>query len=404
MSSKTSPPTLRLRLTRGAEGHVRRGHPWIYADSIRTANRDGETGEPAVIFDRHDRFLAVGLFDGESPIRVRVLQVGKPQIVDRPWLQGRFADAVNRRRDLVDDATNGVRLIHGESDGWPALVLDGYGDIAVLKLYSAAWLPRLAELTEICREVVAPKRLVLRLSRNLQNVARSTHGLEDGELLFGPPLDGIPTFLENGLRFEADVERGQKTGFFLDQRENRRRVGELASGRDVLNAFSFSGGFSLYAARGGARSVTDMDISRHALAAAERNFELNRAVPAVADCAYEQVQGDVFRRLDEPGPSYDLVVLDPPSLARRKAERAKALGAYGRLAAMGIRRLRPGGILFSASCSAQVPTDDFFQAVRKAARASGRRFRELETTGHAVDHPSTFAEAAYLKGIYLEFS
>ena len=407
MSEPVTPrPTLRLRLARAAEAQVRKGHPWVYESAVRQANRDGLTGEVAVIYDRRDKLLAIGLFDNESPIRVRILQRG-PARIDRPWLESRVAEAVARRHGLVDESTNGLRLIHGESDGLPALVLDRYADVAVLKLYSAAWLGRLQELTATCREVVAPRRLVLRLSRNLQDLAGREHGLRDGTLLFGPPLDGVPTFLESGLRFEADVLKGQKTGFFLDQRDNRRRVGDLAAGRDVLNAFSYSGGFSLYAARGGARSVTDMDISRHALAAAARNFDLNklalsRAVSGGAACPYDQIQGDVFKLLEEDGPSFDLIVLDPPSLARRKKERDNALGAYGRLAAAAVRRLRPGGVLLSASCSAQVTAEDFFQTVRRAVRASGRHVRELQATHHPPDHPCTFPEAAYLKGIYFE--
>jgi 23S rRNA (cytosine1962-C5)-methyltransferase len=208
-------------------------------------------------------------------------------------------------------------------------------------------------------------------------------------------------FLETGLGFEADVVRGQKTGFFLDQRENRRRVETLASGRNVLNAFSFSGGFSLYAARGGARSVTDLDISAHALESAGRNFALNRASPAVAHCQREAVQADAFAWLGESGRVFDLVILDPPSLAKREAERAGAIRAYQRLAELGMRRLSPGGILVACSCSAHVSAEEFFEAVRDAAARSGRKFSELETARHAPDHPAGFKEAEYLKAIYL---
>lgn len=194
--------------------------------------------------------------------------------------------------------------------------------------------------------------------------------------------------------------RGQKTGFFLDQRENRRLVGELAAGRDVLNAFSFSGGFSLYAARGGARRVTDLDISPHAPAAAGRNFTLNRHLPSVAAAAHETVQADAFDWLVAPGPKFDLVVLDPPSLAKREAERVGAVAAYRRLASLGLARLRPGGVLVTASCSAHVSAEEFFGAVRDALRRGGRRFEELRTTGHPPDHPATFPEAHYLKCLY----
>jgi 23S rRNA (cytosine1962-C5)-methyltransferase len=172
-----------------------------------------------------------------------------------------------------------------------------------------------------------------------------------------------------------------------------------------LNAFSFSGGFSVYAARGGAKSVTDLDISAHALAAAQRNFALNQSVPGVVSCRYETIQADAFAWLEgNSARRFDLVVLDPPSLAKREVERPGALEAYERLAGYGIGHLRRGGVLVAASCSAHVRTSEFFEALRQAATRSGRRFEELATTGHPPDHPATFAEAHYLKCVYLRCS
>lgn len=179
----------------------------------------------------------------------------------------------------------------------------------------------------------------------------------------------------------------------------------LAGGREMLNAFSFSGGFSVYAARGGARSVTDLDLSPHALEAARRNVALNGTVTEVRRCRHETVQADAFDWLEHgSGRTFDLIVLDPPSLARREAERAGAIQAYRRLVSAAIQRLRPrDSVLVAASCSAHVSADEFFEAVLHAARRSGRSFRELERRGHPPDHPSTFAEAAYLKCIFLGF-
>jgi 23S rRNA (cytosine1962-C5)-methyltransferase len=220
-------------------------------------------------------------------------------------------------------------------------------------------------------------------------------------LLTGAALSGPVIFQETGLRFEADVLRGQKTGFFLDQRENRRLVESLARGRSVLNAFSFTGGFSLYAARGGARSVTEVDISPHALAGAERNWRLNSSDPDVGRCAREAVQADAFAWLADARQKFDLIILDPPSLARRETERAGAIRAYGQLAASGLARLNPRGILLAASCSAHVSADEFFAAVLRAADDSGRPFTELHRTRHAPDHPARFKEMEYLKAICL---
>ena len=381
---------------------LRGGHPWLFADSIREQNREGQAGELAVIYDRQDRFLAIGLFDPESPLRVRVLHTGKPLTLDDAWWRQRLQAAVARRNGLFDERTDGYRWVHGESDGWPGLVLDRYGAVLVLKLYTAAWLPRLREVTALIQEALHPERMVLRLSRNIQETAKRDQHLEDGQWLVGDPLQVPPTFLESGLRFEADVVHGQKTGFFLDQRENRRRVETLARGADVLNAFSFSGGFSLYAARGGATSVTDLDLSAHALDAGTRNFALNQMEPCVARCRREVVRGDAFVWIEQnTARRFDLAILDPPSLARREAERAGAIQAYSRLAANGLKALRRGGVLVAASCSAHVSAAEFFDAVRQAARKSGRSFVELDTTGHPPDHPATFPEAHYLKCLYL---
>jgi 23S rRNA (cytosine1962-C5)-methyltransferase len=368
---------------------------------VREQNRPGQPGELAVVFDRKDQFLAIGLFDPGSPIRLRVLHAGKPQTIDAAWWTARLAATVARRRGLFDERTTGFRLINGESDGWPGLILDRYDTTLVLKIYTAAWLSRLADLSRWIQSELRPERIVLRLSRNLQENADAEK--RDGEILHGPPVSGPVVFLETGLRFEADVLRGQKTGFFLDQRENRRKVELLARGRTVLNAFAFSGGFSLYAARGGASSATDLDISAHALESARRNFALNQTDAHTGRCHHEPVQADAFDWLNRTDRQFDLIVLDPPSFARREAERAGAIRAYERLASLGVARLARGGVLLACSCSAHVSAEEFFGAVRRSAEKSARKFQELETTRHAPDHLATFKEADYLKGIYLRF-
>ena len=398
---------LKLTLRPTAESIVRGGHPWVYSDSIRSQNRDGIAGELAVIYDRNDKFLAVGLFDPESPLRVRILHAGKPATLDDAWWRARLQQTLEHRKDIADARTNGLRLINGESDGWPGLVLDRYDTTLVLKLYTAAWLPRLMEVQRWIVDALQPERLVLRLSRNIRDAAAAMKhaSVSDGQILHGPNLDGVVTFLETGIWFESDVVRGQKTGFFLDQRENRRRVEHFARGADVLNAFSFSGGFSLYAARGGAKSVTDLDISQHALAAAERNFKLNSADPGVMHCDHRAIQADAFEWIASARASqFNVVIVDPPSLAKRESERQGAIQAYARLNADAIRSLRPRGVLVAASCSAHVTADEFFGAVRSAARKSGRQHEDLGTTQHAPDHHANFPEAQYLKCLYLRFA
>lgn len=395
---------LRLRLTATAESIVRSGHPWVFADSIREQNRSGQTGELAVIYDRNDKFLAVGLFDADSPIRVRILHAGKPQTIDAAWWQSRLAQSLARRAGLFDATTTGYRLIHGESDGWPGLVLDRYDTTLVCKLYAAAWLPRLDEILTLFKKTIACERIVLRLSRNIQAFAESQFNKRDGHVLFGASPEDAVIFSENGVRFEADVIRGQKTGFFLDQRDNRAEVEKLARGKNVLNAFSFSGGFSVYAARGGAKSVTDLDISAHALESAKRNFALNKNFATVAAYEHRTVQADAFQWIENAREKFDLIVLDPPSLAKRESERVGAARAYENLNALGIRHLARDGILVAGSCSAHVSSLEFFDAVRRAAMKSGRKFSELKTVLHPPDHPAGFKEAEYLKVIYLKFT
>ncbi len=403
------PPRLRLRVAAVAEQHIRAGHPWVFSDSVKEQNRPGAAGELAVIFDRNDKFLAVGFFDPESPIRVRVLHVGKPLPVDAAFWGTRLEAALQRRDGLFGATTTGYRLINGESDGWPGLVLDRYDTTLVLKIYTAAWLERLVEITNLIQARLKPQRIVIRHSRNIEAMAQAKGARSSSSARCDPEdakreLCAPVVFLENGIRFEADVWKGQKTGFFLDQRENRRIVESLARGRTVLNAFSFSGGFSLYAARGGAKSVTDLDISKHALESAQRNFALNAGDAAIAACRHEPIQADVFDWLaGNTGRKFDLVVLDPPSLAKREAERAGAIRAYGNLVSSGLKHLLPGGVLLAGSCSAHVTAAEFFDAVRQAAAQSGRRFTELQTTHHAPDHHASFKEAEYLKGIYLRF-
>lgn len=381
---------------------MRRGHPWVYGESVKSQNREGEAGELAVMYDRYDRFLAVGLYDPSSPIRVRIVHCGKPANIDRGWWLTKARGCLSLREDTVlSGRTNGARMINGESEGFPGLVADRYADTLVVKLYTAAWLPRWEEMEGVLREVLAPRFLVLRMSRNIQEEAAERWGLEEG--FRGETGDEVVVFSENGIRFEAAVLHGQKTGFFLDQRDNRARVEALAAGRAVLNVFSFSGGFSLYAARGGAKSVTDLDISAHALESAARNFKLNEDDERIANVPREMVRADAFKWMDEDSRSYDLIVVDPPSLAKREKEREGAIRAYQRLNARAIERLRPGGILVAASCSAHVAAAEFYELVTDAALHSGRQWREHWRSGHAPDHPAGFPEAEYLKALCVEF-
>lgn len=431
-----SPRRLALRVTREAQRAIRQGHPWVFRQSVTGQGEEGRPGDLAVIFDDYRRFLAIGLYDPTSPIRVRVLAHGEPAPINRAWFEGRLAAAANWRATLPEEGTTGYRLVHGENDGLPGLVIDRYGSTLVIKLYTAAWIPHLATLCAALtaypisspRDEGAPppstsgggpplrmlrsglaERLVLRLSRELMRQPETLYGLTDGMVLAGPPLDGPVAFSENGLRFEADIVQGQKTGFFFDQRDNRARVEKLAAayglsqGCRVLNVFAYSGGFSLYAARGGAAEILSIDASAPALAAAERNFTLNQDAPAVRAARHQVLVADAFDALTELAgrkERFDLVIVDPPALAKQASEIPAALAAYGRLTAMALGVLAPGGTLVMASCSSRVSAPAFFRAVNQAAAHARRPLQEIDRTGHAIDHPVRFPEGAYLKCLY----
>lgn len=389
---------LALRVTDSAETHIRRGHPWLFDRSITRQSHAGQAGDLAVVFDRKQQFLAIGLFDPASPVRVKLLHHGKPTAIDSTWFERQISRAIERRATLSETNSNGMRLIHGENDGLPALILDRYAGTLVMKLYSAAWFPHLPTLLPLLNRLTNAERLVLRLSRLVQ--LGETFNLHDGQTLWGTPPTAPVLFQENGLTFEADVIKGQKTGHFLDQRDNRLRVQQLAAGKHVLDVFACTGGFSVYAMQGGAKSVLAVDSSQPALAAARRNRAHN---PQLTVIPFDTVADDAFDtlgRLQRKGRRFDLVVLDPPSFAQRKRDVSGALNSYQRLVRSGVSVLNREGILVAASCSSRVSADLFFDTVHRAATSAGRPLREIERTGHALDHPIGFKEGAYLKCLF----
>ncbi len=391
-----------LRVTPSAERALRQGHPWLFANAITRQRHAGQPGDLAVVFDKQRKFLAIGLYDPTSPIRVRVLQHRQPAQIDPTWFAEKIQGAVQIRAALPAN-TNGYRLVHGENDGLPGLVIDRYDQALVMKLYTPAWIPYLPTLVSILQDLLNPQRIVLRLGRGAARHPEFLHQLEDGAVIYGTPSEGPVLFLENGITFEADLLFGQKTGFFLDQRDNRSRVEKISQGKRVLNIFSYTGGFSVYAARGGAKEVISVDLSKPALESARRNFAHNMQYPNVAICRHEMKAGDAFellRNFAHTGRVFDVVIIDPPSFAKRRSEIDKAVGAYQRLTRLGLGVLAPGGILVQASCSSRVDKESFFSAIHQAAQYAGRPLKEIERTGHALDHPIGFPEGEYLKCLF----
>lgn len=427
----TLPPSraLAIRLHPPAERAVRKGHPWVFAGSVRSVDAAGpppQAGDVGVVFDRKGRFLAVGLYDPDDPICLRVLHAGSPMKVGTDLFAQRLRGAMERRQPLLRSRpgeanggeTNGFRVLNGEGDGLPGVVLDRYGAGLVLKLYARSWLVRLPELVDALVEVLAPASLLGLVSRRLAADPGCPVELREGALLHGSdPGDTLP-FLENGFHLEAHPLEGHKTGFYLDQRENRMRVEEearrLAGDREglrVLNVFSYSGGFSLYAARGALRAarggrhapveVVSLDVAGPALRQAQRHFELNHE--QVGGARHRTLEGDAFRilgDLERSGERFHLVVVDPPSFATRQDQEAGAIAAYGRLTRASLPLLRPGGTLVQASCSSRVSPDSFYRVIRREITDLGRRMEEERRWGHALDHPVGPPESEYLKCLF----
>lgn len=400
---RPSSQRIALRITAPAERALKQGHPWVFDQSITEQSHEGTTGDLAVIFNSKRKFLAVGLHDPTSPIRVRILQKGKPATIDSNWFQEKIKTASMVRKPLHNKNTNGYRLVHGENDGLPGLVIDRYAETLVLKLYTPAWVPHLKDVCTALQQTQTFNQLILRLNRTLNKQAEYLHGLADGMTLTAQTPESLILFKENGITFECDPINGQKTGFFLDQRENRERVKERSKDKSVLNVFSYTGGFSLYAAEGGAKEIVSVDFSLPAIQATLRNIEHNQHLPNVKTAKFETIAKDAFdvlAEMKENNRKFDLVILDPPMFAQNQSQIEAALSAYRRLTQLGLNVLKPNGILVQASCSSRISADDFFAVIHQAAQEAGRPLKEIERTGHAIDHPITYKEGAYLKCLF----
>ncbi|MFM7063763.1 MAG: class I SAM-dependent rRNA methyltransferase [Actinomycetes bacterium] len=409
MTAGPSSPVDRVavRLTKDALRQVRGGHPWVFDASVISVRPDGQVGDLAVVFDDDRRFAAIGLWDPGSPIRVRVLHRGSPRTVDGAFWREQLSAALGRRTPLLDQGdTDAYRWVAGENDGLPGLVVDRYADVAVVKLYSAAWMPHLdavvAALVDVAAEHTDPVgRVVLRMARTTAAAPRrpGTEYLDDGSALVGELPTEPVQFVEHGLAFEADVVHGQKTGHFLDQRDNRLRVRHLAAGGRVLDVFCCTGGFSVNAAAGGATLVHSVDLSPQAVATARRNLAYNSALPEVGACTHRATVGDAYEVMEQlaaAGETYDVVVVDPPSFASRKEQVAGAVRAYARLTGLSLELVAPSGTLLQASCSARIDAATFERVVTSAAADAGRPLRNVQVLGHALDHPVGFPQGEYL--------
>lgn len=379
-----------LNLGSRLEGALTSGHPWVYRNHLPAAAAELRSGEWVRV--EAGRASAFGLYDAAGQVAVRLFS--RTGVPDQQWFDERVAQALALRAFAVAPDTTAFRLLSGENDGLPGVVADRYDRHVVLRLYASSAGHLLdAVVSALSRQLGARSGSRLRL----RGIAlRTDSGLEP---LFGELPPPEVTVSENGLSFLVNLHEGQKTGLFLDQRENRALIRRYAAEREVLNLFAYNGGFSVHALAGGATRVTSVDIAEPALQDAERNVVLNGFAPE----QHETVTADVFDLLGEyaaAGRQYDLVICDPPSLARDKRGVHSALRAYTKLNTEALQLVRPGGLLATASCTARVTPTDFTGVLQTAARQAGVTAQVLHEAGHAADHP---VAAAFPEGRYLKF-
>ncbi len=390
-------PAVILRVER--EKSLQRRHPWIFSGAVEYTDGNPASGDTVAVRDSTGDFLAWAAYNPDSQITARVWSWDEKTTVNKAFFRRRIADALAARGALdIESVSSGMRIIHGESDGLPGLIVDKYGEVLVMQLGSAGperWRETIADaLQELCAPVCIYERS--------DSDGRELEGLPKRNGIVRGKLPEKIEVIEHGLRFAVDVAEGQKTGYYLDQRDNRALTGSLAADREVLNCFCYTGGFSLYALRGGAKSVLSIDASEAALELAKRNVELNGLDTSKADwqCA------DVFealRKLRDQNRKFDLIVLDPPKFAPTAAFAEKASRAYKDINLLGFKLLRPGGLLFTYSCSGGISDELFQKIIAGAALDAGVNAQIVKKLYATADHPVllSFPEGAYLKGLVL---
>jgi len=382
---------IRLRLKPGRDESVRRRHPWVFSGAVASTEGDGSDGRAEVV-DASGRRLARGAYSPDSQIVARLWTFGDRE-VDVAVFRERFAAARRLREEILPGETTGYRAINSEGDACPGVLLDVYGEAAVLELLTAGTEAWRGDLEAVAKEIFRPKRLVVRES----GAAR-----DRGERpTTGEATERVP-FLENGLRFFADLGSGQKTGFFLDQRDNRARLRALSRGRTILNLFSYSGAFSIAALAGGAKRAVDVDSSSPALALASEHRRANGFETRDEDFVQEDVFDDVRRR-HAAGERWDVVVCDPPAFAKKKADVDRAARGYKDINRLAMSLVAPGGWLLTCSCSGLVSADLFQKIVFSASLEAGASFAMDARQGAGPDHPVSLdcPEGEYLKGVWL---
>lgn len=384
-------------LKRGKEESLKRFHPWIFSGAIHHADEGIEEGEIVRVITADGAFIAVGHYQIGS-IAVRVLSF-HDECIDISFWRASLESALQMRIavGIADSPQNNTyRLVHGEGDNLPGLVIDCYGDTAVMQAHSVGMHVSRMDICEALVQVMGNRIKNVYYKSETTLPFKADLGQENG-FIYGNTNEN--TAVENGLRFHVDWQKGQKTGFFVDQRENRTLLEHYSKGKRVLNMFCYTGGFSVYAMRGEAELVHSVDSSAKAIELTKKNVELNFP----GDMRHEAFCEDAFKYLDANDAKYDLIVLDPPAFAKHRGALHNALKGYTRLNVKGLQRIKKGGILFTFSCSQVVTKDHFRNAVFTAAAQAGRRVRILHQLHQPADHPINIyhPEGEYLKGLVL---
>ncbi len=393
--NNSSKSPLNLRLARDLTRTIKRGHPWVFADALRRLPT-APAGTPAVLLDnKKGRPIALGFYDPGSPLAFRICDTDPDTRLNNAWAERLLDRALALRQIFADGDTTGYRLFNGEGDGLPGLICDVYGHTAVMQLDGPG--PQNFWRAEGVAQWVTAHLPIKHVYLKAQSRDKGT-----GQLLVGAlPTEPVP-FLENGVKFTADVLNGQKTGFFLDQRHNRQLIRQVARGRHTLNLFGYTGGFSVYAGLGGATHVTTVDSAGPALQSATEHWQQN-GLPARQ---HRAEKADAFNFLEDAGKKkmvWDLVVVDPPSFAASTQMVAKAARAYQRLFTAAATVTRPGQLLAVASCSSHITLPNFLSICEEAVSAARRRATVLAIKGQPADHPTPlpFSEFRYLKFVLM---
>jgi 23S rRNA (cytosine1962-C5)-methyltransferase len=387
----------RLRLKSGKEQSLKRFHPWVFSGAVQVTEGAPKEGDWVEVADSKNNTLGFGHYQPGS-ITVRMLSFGTATPSGNFWLTKiETALALRKTAGLPSSTTNAYRLIHAEGDGLPGLIVDYYNGVAVMQAHSAGMHQDRHEIADAIQKVFRENLKAIYYKSRSTLPAGFRNKEEDG-YLFG--MGAVPhTIAENGNSFYVDWEDGQKTGFFLDQRDNRQLLANYAQGKSVLNTFCYTGGFSVYALKSGAKLVHSVDVSEKAVEATRKNIELNGFSSVDHVC----FAADSFEYMEKGTEGYDLIILDPPAFAKHRDARHQAMKGYQRLNTLAMKKIKPGGIIFTFSCSQVVDRQLFYDTVVSAALNAGREIKVLHRLGQPADHPVSIyhPEGEYLKGLVL---